>query len=183
MRQLILFFAKYRSTLLLLVFVLIALLRHSLKNPLAEHRLNNVGFGAVATVHNGLSGWKQYWRLEAINEELARENARLRSGGTRASANHFSNSNENDFSYNGPKPFSKETAILMMADSVEAGSKSIKNPTIDILKTFVNQIIDNQMFEKQFTNSDITLAEIEKVKKVLINKLININHLRVEYPK
>ena len=71
----------------------------------------------------------------------------------------------------------------MMADSVEAGSKSIKNPTIDILKTFVNQIIDNQMFEKQFTNSDITLAEIEKVKKVLINKLININHLRVEYPK
>ena len=91
--------------------------------------------------------------------------------------------NENDFSYNGPKPFSKETAILMMADSVEAGSKSIKNPTIDILKTFVNQIIDNQMFEKQFTNADITLAEIEKVKKVLINKLININHLRVEYPK
>jgi hypothetical protein len=89
MRQLILFFAKYRSTLLLLVFVLIALLRHSLKNPLAEHRLNNVGFGAVATVHNGLSGWKQYWRLEAINEELARENARLRSGGTRASADHF----------------------------------------------------------------------------------------------
>ena len=54
---------------------------------------------------------------------------------------------------------------------------------IDILKTFVNQIIDNQMFEKQFTNADITLAEIEKVKKVLINKLININHLRVEYPK
>ena len=39
------------------------------------------------------------------------------------------------------------------------------------------------MFEKQFTNADITLAEIEKVKKVLINKLININHLRVEYPK
>ena len=97
MRQLILFFAKYRSTLLLLVFVLIALLRHSLKNPLAEHRLNNVGFGAVATVHNGLSGWKQYWRLEAINEELARENARLRSGGTTASANHFSNSTDYDF--------------------------------------------------------------------------------------
>jgi rod shape-determining protein MreC len=97
MRQLILFFAKYRSTLLLLVFVLIALLRHSLKNPLAEHRLNNVGFGAVATVHNGLSGWKQYWRLEAINEELARENARLRSGGTKASANHFSNSTDYDF--------------------------------------------------------------------------------------
>jgi hypothetical protein len=94
MRQLILFLAKYRSTLLLIVFVLIALLRHSLKNPVAEHRLNNVGFGTIASVHNGLSGWKQYWRLEAINEELARENAALRSGGTRASANHFSNSTD-----------------------------------------------------------------------------------------
>ncbi len=97
MRQLILFLAKYRSTLLLIVFVLIALLRHSLKNPVAEHRLNNVGFGTIASVHNGLSGWKQYWRLEAINEELARENAALRSGGTRASANHFSNSTDYDF--------------------------------------------------------------------------------------
>ena len=97
MRQLILFLAKYRSTLLLIVFVLIALLRHSLKNPVAEHRLNNVGFGTIASVHNSLSGWKQYWRLEAINEELARENAALRSGGTRASANHFSNSTDYDF--------------------------------------------------------------------------------------
>ncbi len=91
--------------------------------------------------------------------------------------------NENDFSYNGPKPFSKETAILMMADSVEAGSKSIKDPTIEVLKSFVNQIIDSQMFEKQFSNSNITLAEIEKVKEVLINKLINTYHLRVKYPK
>lgn len=52
MRQLILFLAKYRSTLLLIVFVLIALLRHSLKNPVAEHRLNSIGFGAVASVQN-----------------------------------------------------------------------------------------------------------------------------------
>ena len=63
------------------------------------------------------------------------------------------------------------------------GSKSIKDPTIEILKSFVNQIIDSQMFEKQFSNSNITLAEIEKVKEVLINKLINTYHLRVKYPK
>ena len=97
MRQLILFLAKYRSTLLLIVFVLIALLRHSLKNPVAEHRLNSIGFGAVASAQNGLSGWKQYWRLDAINEELARENAALRSGSKGVAAGLFPNFNSYDF--------------------------------------------------------------------------------------
>ena len=88
-----------------------------------------------------------------------------------------------DFSYPGPKPFSKETAILMMADSVEAASKSLKEPTIELLKDFVNKIVDQQMDEKQFMNSNITLYDIELVKKVFIDKLINIYHLRVEYPE
>ena len=55
------------------------------------------------------------------------------------------NFNSNDFKYPGPKPFSKETAILMMADSVEAASKSLKSPTVDDLKNFINKIINNQM--------------------------------------
>jgi len=89
---------------------------------------------------------------------------------------------ESNFTYTGPKPFSKETAVLMMADAVEAASKSLKEPTAEIIKQFVNQIIDNQMKEKQFSESNITLVEIEKVKKILIKNLINIYHLRVEYP-
>ena len=88
-----------------------------------------------------------------------------------------------DFSYSGPKPFSKETAILMMADSVEAASKSLKEPTIELLKDFVNKIVNQQMDEKQFMNSNITLSDIEIVKKVFIDKLINVYHLRVEYPE
>ncbi len=91
--------------------------------------------------------------------------------------------NIEDFLYPGPKPFSKETAILMMADSVEAASKSIKEPTIELLKDFVSKIIDKQMDENQFINCNITLAEIEIVKKILIDKLVNIYHLRIEYPK
>ena len=71
----------------------------------------------------------------------------------------------NDFKYPGPKPFSKETAILMMADSVEAASKSLKSPTVDDLKNFINKIINNQMADQQFNSSDITFAEIELVKK------------------
>merc|ERR1711991_959947 len=90
--------------------------------------------------------------------------------------------NIDDFKYPGPKPFSKETAILMMADSVEAASKSLKSPTVDDLKKFVNKIINSQMADQQFNSSDITFAEIELVKKVLFKKLINVYQLRIEYP-
>ena len=87
-----------------------------------------------------------------------------------------------DFSYNGPNPFSKETAILMMCDSVEAASKSLKNPTSTKINSFVEAIISKQMESKQFLNANITFKEIESIKKVLKHKLANIYHLRIEYP-
>lgn len=88
-----------------------------------------------------------------------------------------------DFQYPGPKPFSKETAILMMSDSVEAASKSLKNPTSSLIDTFVEKIINKQMDEGQFLNSNITFKEIQQVKKVFKRKLTNIYHLRIEYPE
>ena len=88
-----------------------------------------------------------------------------------------------DFQYDGPKPFSKETAILMMADAVEAASKSLKTPSVNQLQEFIDKIIDGKMAEQQFNSSDITFAEIETVKKILFNKLINVYQLRIEYPK
>lgn len=89
----------------------------------------------------------------------------------------------NDFKYPGPIPFSKETAILMMSDAVEAASKSLKNPTFTIIDEFVDKIVKGQMQADQFLNANITLKEIEMVKKVLKQKLTNIYHLRVEYPE
>ena len=91
--------------------------------------------------------------------------------------------NESDFRYAGPLPFSKETAILMMADSVEAASKSLKNPTFLIIDEFVEKIIAGQMKANQFVNADITFREIETIKKIFKLKLTNIYHLRVEYPE
>lgn len=91
--------------------------------------------------------------------------------------------NESDFRYAGPLPFSKETAILMMADSVEAASKSLKNPTFLIIDEFVEKIIVGQMKSDQFVNADITFREIETIKKIFKLKLTNIYHLRVEYPE
>ena len=90
---------------------------------------------------------------------------------------------EKDFRYPGPRPFSKETAILMMSDAVEAASKSLREPTVDKIQQFVDTIINKQIDEKQFNDCNITLSEIETVKKVLSKKLINIYHLRVEYPE
>ena len=87
------------------------------------------------------------------------------------------------YRYPGPKPFSKETAILMMADSVEAASKSLLQPQLEELKEFIGKIIERQKEEGQFDFCDITLAEIEKVKKVLTQKMINHFQLRVEYPE
>ncbi len=91
--------------------------------------------------------------------------------------------NEADFRYPGPTPFSKETAILMMADSVEAASKSLKEPTSTKIDAFVEKIIDAQLAQGQFLNANITLKEIQLIKKVLKKKLNNIYHLRVEYPE
>ncbi|MBT8295826.1 MAG: HDIG domain-containing protein, partial [Gramella sp.] len=88
-----------------------------------------------------------------------------------------------DFRYPGPIPFSKETAILMMCDSVEAASKSLKEPTSVLIDNFVEKIINKQMEEGQFLNSNITFKEIQMVKKILKRKLKNIYHLRIEYPE
>ena len=88
-----------------------------------------------------------------------------------------------DFSYPGPKPFSKETAILMMCDSIEAASKSLKEPTSTKIEAFVENIINKQIEEGQFLNANITFKEIQSIKKVLKHKLANIYHLRIEYPE
>ena len=90
---------------------------------------------------------------------------------------------DKDFRYPGPIPFSRETAILMMSDAVEAASKSLVNPTFPIIDEFVDRIVGGQMQAGQFLNADITFKDIESVKKVLKHRLTNIYHLRVEYPE
>ena len=87
-----------------------------------------------------------------------------------------------DFRYPGPIPFSKETSVLMMADSVEAASRSMKSHTAESINNLVENIIDKQIEMKQFVNSDLTLKEITRVKKILKNKLLSIYHVRIAYP-
>ena len=86
-----------------------------------------------------------------------------------------------DFTYPGPKPFSKETAILMMADSSEAAARSLKNPTTDNIDVLIEKVINKQINDNQFVNAAITLKEITQLKKLFKKKLVNIHHTRVGY--
>ncbi len=87
------------------------------------------------------------------------------------------------FRYPGPIPFSKESAVLMMADSVEAASRSLKKYDAESIDNLVELIITSQIEQNQFINSDITFRDINVLKKIFKKKLMNMYHLRVEYPR
>jgi putative nucleotidyltransferase with HDIG domain len=87
------------------------------------------------------------------------------------------------FRYGGPLPFSRETAVLMMADSVEAASRSLKHADANLISELVDHIIDNQIEQKQFDNSPITLKDMSELRKLFKKMLISIYHVRIEYPQ
>ncbi len=96
--------------------------------------------------------------------------------------NPFEELDQQDYTYPGPAPFSKETAVLMMADSIEAASRSIDEPDEEKLSRLIDRIIAKQMENHQFDNANITLKEISRIKKVFRKKLTSIYHVRIKYP-
>ena len=89
---------------------------------------------------------------------------------------------EDEFRYPGPIPYSKETSVLMMADSVEAASRSLKTYDTESIEKLVDGIIQNQIDEGQYANADITFKDISTIKKMFKKKLMNIYHVRIAYP-
>ncbi len=90
---------------------------------------------------------------------------------------------ENEFSYPGPNPYSKETAILMMADAVEAASRSLKEYTEESIGDLVDKIIDTQVEEGYFKNCPISSLEINRIKETFKEKLRTMYHTRISYPE
>ncbi len=90
--------------------------------------------------------------------------------------------NENDFRYPGPKPQSKETAIAMMADTVEAASRTLANPTLQRLNALVEQLIEKRFQENELDECDLTLSDLSRIREAFVPILMGIHHLRVEYP-
>ncbi|MBR1769640.1 MAG: HDIG domain-containing protein, partial [Bacteroidales bacterium] len=113
--------------------------------------------------HHGTSATKYFYNKE-VNEHPNREVDVKR------------------FSYKGPRPFSKETSVLMMVDSVEAASRAMKERTEESISNLVDNIIDGQIKDHQHDNAEITFSDIDKIKKILKRKLQSIYHVRIEYP-
>lgn len=86
------------------------------------------------------------------------------------------------FMYPGPKPFSKETAVLMIADSVEAASRSLKEINDKSIELLVEGIIEGQLGDEQYSNADITFKDVTDIKEILKSRLRNIYHYRISYP-
>ena len=91
--------------------------------------------------------------------------------------------NEEIFTYPGPNPFSKETALLMMADSVEAASRSLKEYTDESIKMLVDKIIDSQIADGLMKDAPLTFKDIETIKDIFQNRLKTMYHTRISYPE
>lgn len=87
------------------------------------------------------------------------------------------------FRYPGPNPFTREQAVLMMCDTVEAASRSLKEYTEENISKLVNTLIDRQVSENYFRDCPITFRDITVAKQTLIERLKSIYHTRIQYPK
>ena len=87
-----------------------------------------------------------------------------------------------DYAYPGPKPHSKEAAILMMADAIEARSRTLNELTEDSISAMVDQMIDAQVADGQFAETKLSFKDLEDIRIVFKQKLIEINHHRITYP-
>ena len=90
--------------------------------------------------------------------------------------------NITDFQYNGPTPFSRETAVVMIVDSVEAACKSLKSHDKQSIDQLVDRIIDDKIRQNQLQSCDLTFGDITKIRKFLKSKMMSIYHSRISYP-
>lgn len=90
---------------------------------------------------------------------------------------------EDKFRYPGPKPKSKETAIVMLADAVESMSRNLEEVNEEILNELVDEVIRKRFFEGQLDDSNLTLKDLTKIKESFVNALLGFYHQRIEYPE
>jgi membrane-associated HD superfamily phosphohydrolase len=90
---------------------------------------------------------------------------------------------DHDYRYPGPRPQSKETAIVMLADSIEGASRSLTQPTPARLKGLVNKIVDQRLHEGQLDECGLSLADVARIREAFLQVLTGIFHVRVAYPE
>ncbi len=137
-------------------------------------------------VRNGIRTAKKYRLPESIMEFIASHHGTSKAKYfylKQQQENPAEALNEKDFAYPGPLPRSREAAVVMLVDGIEAASRSMKEKTYDNLKILIDNMIDQKMRERQLDNSELTFAELDKIKEILLRKLVNIYHVRIEYPQ
>ena len=90
---------------------------------------------------------------------------------------------ENDYRYSGPLPQTKEAAIVMLADAVEAAARSLKDPTHSRLKGLIEEIVDERFQSGELDQSPLALRDLERIKESFLTILAGVFHTRIEYPE
>jgi membrane-associated HD superfamily phosphohydrolase len=90
---------------------------------------------------------------------------------------------EQDYRYPGPKPQTRETAILMLADAVEASARAIEEPNPQRLKDVIDDVVKRRFEEGELDECPLTLKDLTKIKAAFLNTLVGISHTRVKYPQ
>jgi putative nucleotidyltransferase with HDIG domain len=156
------------------------------KNPLSDMDYEEASRIVINHVADGVEIAKKSHLPEQIINFIVTHHGL---GKTKFFYNSFINANPNilpneeAFTYPGPLPNNKETAILMMADAVEARSRSLSEYTIESIDDMVESMINSQIAEGQFRDAPITFRDVETVKTVFKEKIKNIYHSRIAYPE
>ena len=156
------------------------------KNPLSEIDYEDASQIVINHVNDGIEIAKKSHLPEQIIKFISSHHGTSKTKYfyySYINANPDKKPNDEIFTYPGPIPNNKETAILMMADAVEARSRSLSEYTDDSISEMVENMIDNQIAEGEFKDAPITFRDVELVKAVFKEKIKNIYHNRIKYPE
>ena len=156
------------------------------KNPLSEIDYEDASQIVINHVNDGIEIAKKSHLPEQIIKFISSHHGTSKTKYfyySYINANPDKKPNDEIFTYPGPIPNNKETAILMMADAVEARSRSLTEYTDESISEMVENMIDNQIAEGEFKDAPITFRDVELVKAVFKEKIKNIYHNRIKYPE
>lgn len=158
-----------------------------IENPHNKISSNLSALIIIAHVKDGIELAKQYKIPKVIRDIIEQHHGTTLVRYFYVTAKNSSNDpdkvSKQNFMYPGPVPDSKEAAIIMLADGVEAAVRSIQGPTKNKIEEMVNKIINERLNEKQLDNCDLTLKDIKKIREAFIKALNGIYHQRIEYPE
>jgi cyclic-di-AMP phosphodiesterase PgpH len=140
----------------------------------------------IEHVKNGVKLAKRHKLPEALTEFIATHHGTSKAQYfyvKHQEENPYERVNDAMFIYPGPLPRTKEAAVVMLIDGIEAASRALKEKTLENLKELVDSMIDQKIKDKQLEQCDLTFRDIKTIKETLLNKLSNIYHVRIEYPK